>query len=606
MSANSSDHAATLQTLFEAQVRCQPGGVALRDTAGNVTYAELNARANQVARHLVGLGARPGQHVAVCVARSRATVVTLLALLKAGLTPVPMDTNLPEARQQDILRDAAPTWLLVVGPQRESKLAGATYVDLGSPEIARESTEDLGWPARPDACLGVLYTSGVTGRPKGVVVPARAVLGHMLWMWGRFPFRDTDVALLHRSTMLISSSWDYLGPLLGGVPGLLVSEAESHDPSVVWRMCADVGVTHVSGAPAFWDGLIACAERHPGVWSSLRLGTISGEQVNTRIVRRWQRAFPGARLLNVYGSTECVRPLVYDTTDLPVQAERVPIGSALPGVRVFVADEQLQPVEPGQSGEICVVGDCLAEGYLNKPELTDERFMRAPALTGDDSRVFRTGDLGRQLADGGYEVSGRRDQQVKIRGLRVELGDVEAALLAFPGLREVAVVAIDDDASGKVLVAYTVMNPDAAPITPPSWRAFLSARLPDSMIPTFFVPLDDLPRTRSGKTDWRALPAPQIVSGADDGGAPSDGERLLLEIWRGVFGLGTIGRDDDFFVLGGHSLLAMQISSRVTEAVGVELSMDVWSSQPTVRRMARVIDEALQVRPTGAAGAGAA
>lgn len=602
MSENFIDSVASLHALFEAQVACRPRCVALRDTAGTVTYAELNAHANQVARHLVALGARPGQRVAVCLPRTRATVVALLALLKAGLTSVPMDTSLPEARQQDILRDASPTWLLMAGPQQGRELTSATCIDLSSARIACESTEDLGWPARPDACLGVLYTSGVTGRPKGVVVPARAVLGHMFWMWRRFPFRDTDVALLHRSMMLISASWDYLGPLLRGVPSLLVSEAESHDPSVVWRMCADVGVTHASGAPAFWDVLIASAERHPGVWSSLRLGTISGEQVNVRIVRRWQRAFPGARLLNVYGSTECVRPLVYDTTDLPGQAERVPIGSALPGVRVFIADEQLQAVEPGQLGEICVAGDCLTDGYLNQPELTGERFTSAPALTGDDIRVFRTGDLGRQLADGSYEVSGRRDQQVKIRGLRVELGDVEAALLAFPGLRQVAIVAIDDGASSKVLVAYTVMNPDTAPMTAPAWRAFLGARLPDSMIPTFFVQLDDLPRTRSGKTDWSALPAPQVISGADDGGAHSDGERLLLEIWHSVFGLRTIGRDDDFFALGGHSLLAMQISSRVTEAVGVDLSMDVWSSQPTVRRMARVIDDALAARRAGAAG----
>jgi amino acid adenylation domain-containing protein len=583
--------------LFERLAAGRPDAPALFEGGRAISYGELNRRANQLARYLLGRGPAAGRRVAVCLPRSSEMVVSLLAILKAGAAFVPLDSTLPHSRKLSVLRDARPAVLLAAdADDAPPEFDGEVLLTRES--RARIEQEDASNPepgVARDGVLCVLYTSGVTGRPKGVVVPARAVLNHMRWMWRAYPFRGSDVGLLHRSYMLISSTWDYLGPLLGGVPSLVMQENEANDPLAIWRGAVASGVTHVSGSPAFWDAILDHAERHHGEWNSMRLATISGEQVSVRIVRRWQRAFPGARLLNVYGSTECVRPTVYDTSSLPAHAERVPIGPPLPNVRVWVADEELRPLPGGEQGEICVSGPCLAEGYLNQPALTAERFMRDAALAGDGGVVFRTGDLGRVLPDGNLEVTGRRDQQVKIRGYRVELGDVEAALLQSGVLRQAAVLATEEASGWKRLVAYVVAEADPPPSSS-ELRRFLASKLPDYMIPAFFVPLKELPLTRSGKTDWNALPSVAASRRAEGGGeratAPLNAtERAMAGIWSEVFELESVGCDDDFYDLGGHSVMAMQIASRVADAFGVELSTDALLSVHTVREMAKCVDE---------------
>lgn len=578
--------------LFEKLSARMPDAPALLEQGRILTYGELNRRANQLARYLLRRSLGPGERVAICFPRSSEMVVGLLGILKAGAAFVPMDLTLPVSRKLAILKDSGAAILLTADKDSVSSEFDGTTVVMREvqAQIGQEVTSNL--EQTGNTVLGVLYTSGVTGKPKGVIVPAEAVLNHARWMYDTFPLRESDVGLMHRSTMLISSTWDYFGPLLGGIPSLVLSEKEAGDPLIVWKNAIANQVSLVSASPAFWDAILDHVERRPGEWRTLRLATISGEQVSVRIVRRWQRQFPNACLLNVYGSTECVRPTVYDTSNLSSDAERVPVGTPISNVRIHILDDQLRPLPAGEPGEICVSGLCLTEGYLNLPLLTNERFTRNSTLT-DGEVLFRTGDIGRILADGNLEVTGRRDQQVKIRGYRVELGDVEAALLQFSAIRQAVVVATEDPSSGKRLVAYLVADADPPP-SPATLREFLASKLPDYMIPAFFVVMKDLPLTRSGKTDWNALLDPAVYLNVEDRktreliGAT---EQSLAGIWAEVFNIDEISRADDFYDLGGHSVMAMQIASRVLDTFGVELSMEVFLSCRTLSAMARYIDD---------------
>ena len=569
-----------------------PDAPALLGRGRSLSYGELNRRANQLARYLLRHNPGPAERVAICFPRSSDMIVGLLGILKAGAAFVPMDLTLPVSRKLAILNDSGAAILLTADEDNVSSEFDGTTVVLreAQAQIDQEAASNL--EQTGNSVLGVLYTSGVTGRPKGVVVPARAVLNHARWMYQTFPLRQSDVGLMHRSTMLISSTWDYFGPLLGGIPSLVLSENEAADPLVVWKNAIANQVSLVSASPAFWDAILDHVERRPFEWRTLRLATISGEQVSVRIVRRWQRQFPNACLLNVYGSTECVRPTVYDTSALSADAERVPVGTPISNVQVHILDDQLRPLPDGEHGEICVSGLCLTEGYLNLPLLTEERFIRNSTLT-DGEVLFRTGDIGRILADGNLEVTGRRDQQVKIRGYRVELGDVEAALLQFSRLRQAVVMATEDPSSGKRLVAYVVADVNPPP-SPAMLREFLTAKLPDYMIPAFFVALKELPLTRSGKTDWNALLDPAIHLNVEDK-KPKEligaTEQSLAGIWAEVFNIDEIGRGDDFYDLGGHSVMAMQIASRVLDTFGVELPMEIFTSCRTLGAMAKCIDD---------------
>lgn len=578
--------------LFERLAARMPDAPALRERGRSLAYNELNRRANQLARYLLRRNLGPGERVAICFPRSSDMIVGLLGILKAGAAFVPMDLTLPVSRKLAILNDSGAAILLTADQDSVSTEFDGAAVVTREAQAQIEQEDDSNLEQTGNTVLGVLYTSGVTGKPKGVIVPATAVLNHARWMYHTFPFRRSDVGLMHRSTMLISSTWDYFGPLLGGIPSLVLSENEAADPLVVWKNAVANEVSFVSGSPAFWDAILDHVERRPGEWRTLRLATISGEQVSVRIVRRWQRQFPDACLLNVYGSTECVRPTVYDTSRLSTDAERVPVGTPISNVQIHIVDDQLRPMPNGEQGEICVSGLCLTEGYLNLPLLTEERFIQNSTLT-DGEVLFRTGDIGRILADGNLEVTGRRDQQVKIRGYRVELGDVEAALLQFSAIRQAVVVAMEDATSGKRLIAYLVSDVEPPP-SPTMLRDFLASKLPDYMIPAFFVAMKDLPLTRSGKTDWNALLDPTVHLDVGDR-EPKEligaTEESLAVIWSEVFNIDDIGRADDFYDLGGHSVMAMQIASRVLNTFGVELPIEVFLSCRTLGAMAKFIDD---------------
>ena len=605
------ERAATNQPLsgaFEAVAAARDGCTALIRDGRRMSYGELNRRANQFARVLRARGAKSGDLVAVSLDRSFDTYFVLLGILKAGCAYVPLDPKLPTARRMAIAGDCETRLLAVT--DRElllDEFRGETLAawEMGA-ELDAASDENLAIDDVPDDVACVLYTSGSTGKPKGVVVPGRAVLNHAGWMWTAYPFRDDDVALLHRSYLHMAATWDYFGPLLGGIPSVLIPGHQTSDPAVMVRACAEHGVTHVSGSPGFWRAVLDHPAELLEPWRTLRLASTSGEQVPSGVAVDFRRVFPEARLLNVYGITEAVRPAVFDTSGVAGHELRVPIGSPLPNVVVHLLGEDLAPVVDGEVGEICVAGACLSRGYFKRPDLTAERFVPDP-FDDDWPTLFRTGDLGRRREDGNLEYVGRRDHQVKIRGFRVELGDVEAALQQSPAVRRAAVVAREEREGDRRLVAYAVPDGDAVP-SRLELRAYLEARLPDHMIPAAFVLVTELPLTGSGKVDRVALAARDVPAPGGDAAAAAEADRTateqaLAEIWSEVIGVaaGDVGGGQTFTEVGGHSLMAMQIASRVYDAFGVELPLETFFPNPTLRSMSSLIDD-LRAGDTAAAG----
>jgi amino acid adenylation domain-containing protein len=588
MRSEDSNRNSLVQT-FRQTVETFAARVALISEDRQVTCGELDGMANQFARVLRSRGAAPRDLVAVSLDRSVDAFVVLLGILKAGCTYVPLDPSLPALRRTAIAADARARLLVVTRGDfllPEIEAPAILYSEIEA-ECVSLSSGDVGADSADVCC--VLYTSGTTGAPKGVAVPGSAILNHASWMWRAYPFRDGDVALIHRSCVYMAATWDYFGPLLGGAPSLIAPGHGRTDPAVLFKLSLAHGVSHVSGSPGFWRTLLDRPQAQLEAWHTLRLGTTSGEELPVAIVADWRRAFPRATLLNVYGITEAVRPAVYDTAGLTDADARVPIGTPLPNVEMRIVDERLENVETGTVGEICVAGACLTRGYLHPEAGGSGRFF-ADSL---GRTMFRTGDLARLRPDGHIELVGRIDHQVKIRGFRVELEEIEMALHACPAVRQAAVVAHRDRSAEKGLIAYVVPSDG----TYPSWRdldAFLRTRLPDFMVPASFVLVDEIPLTPSGKVDRQTLSVldSPVIRGAVRRPEPmaTATEAALARIWSDVIGVPGMEATNSFLELGGHSLMAMRIATQVELAFGVELPLETFFPNPTLRAMAAAID----------------
>jgi amino acid adenylation domain-containing protein len=576
----------TIQRLFEDQAERTPAGVALSFGGRSLTYAELNARANRLAHHLRAQGVRPEVPVAVCLERSLDTVVAPLAVLKAGGAYVPLDPRLPARRRLDILDDTE-AHLLVV--RREGEIpAGYRGEPLSleevEPTLASTNATNPVRLTHARNLLNIVYTSSSTGRPKGVLVEIGAVVNRLRWMWRAYPFVDGDVAVLHKSLSLVASACEVFGPLLRGVPTVVIDDETLLDPALLWRTLVDNRVSVLLATPSLLEGLLQQAEQRPGEWQGLRLGTTSAEPVPPTMVERWTRAFPGVPLLNLFGATECSSNATFhDARDTPAGAVRVPIGRPLDNVQVHVLDADLRAVPPGTPGELCVSGACLARGYLNRPDLTSLRFVPNPFAGPGHERLYRTGDVALVRPDGSLELIGRKDDQVKVRGFRVELGDVEAALGAHPGVRRCAVAPVEGAPGG--LAAYVVPRERVDRL---ELVAFLRERLPEYMVPATVVLVDALPTTPSGKVARRALPPPEPAPASGDGPLGVE-EEAVARIWSSLLGRGRMGRDEDFFAAGGHSLLAMRAAARMTEALGVEVPVRALFEGRTVAATVRAL-----------------
>nr|WP_245494772.1 non-ribosomal peptide synthetase [Rhizobium leguminosarum] len=588
-----------VHALFEAQVRRAPDAVALVFEEQSISYGALNADANRLAHHLIGLGVRPDQPVAICVERSPAMVVGLLAILKAGGAYVPLDPAYPSERLRQLLDDAGPRLLLCDAAGRAALgaevIANLSVVDLNAatPAWADQSADDpdphaLGLTARHLAY--VIYTSGSTGTPKGVMVEHRGMTNYL--SWARESYAPTSSSVVSSSLAFDATVNSLFAPLVAGGHALLTKEGDEVE-GIRSRVRIPCGLVNIT--PMLLD-VLGQQLQSAGDASQVEVLVIGGEALSSSTVELWRHIQPAARMVNEYGPTEAVVGCAFH--DIPADfsaSTNVPIGRPIANTRIYLLDGHGAPVPFGAVGELYIGGAGVARGYLNRPDLTAERFLADPFSGKAGARMYRSGDLARYLPDGNLEFLGRNDDQVKIRGFRIEPGEIAARLLEHELVGDAAVVAHADAAGDKRLVAYVVVKmtdgsaeADGAGLAS-SLRAHLGGLLPDYMVPSAFVRLDALPLTVNGKLDRKALPVPDDDAYARRAYEAPQGEieTLLAGIWAELLGVERVGRHDNFFELGGHSLLAVRLLVRLTEALAVELPLAILFAKPTLAELAR-------------------
>lgn len=572
-----------IHELLEERAASRPNAVAVVCEGRSLTYAELNNRSNQLARYLRRKLGGVDALVGICVDRGLEMVVGLLGILKSGGAYLPLDPDYPPERLAYMLRDADPRVVLTLERLRDRLRDTATDVitlDSDWSDIAAEQTDDLDRPSGlgVENLAYVIYTSGSTGEPKGVMVEHRHVTRLFAATAHWFDFNERDIWTLFHSFAFDFSVWELWGALLYGGRIVVVPHATARSPRDFYRLLCDEGVTVLNQTPSAFAQLIDAqaesTEKH-----SLRVVIFGGEALELRRLRPWVRRNGAERpqLVNMYGITETTVHVTYrQLTEEDIESERSsPIGKPIPDLRIYLLDPHGRVVPIAVAGEIYVGGAGVARGYLNRPELTGKRFIRDPFSADPQERLYKSGDLGRWRADGAIEYLGRNDHQIKIRGFRVELGEIEAQLMSHPQVKGAVVVAREDIAGEKRLVAYVV--PSESPAVAPSveaLRTHLKAKLPEHMVPSACVLLGSFPLTANGKLDRNALPAP------DERAVPmqvyvaprNELERKLCEIWAEVFGLPRVGIEDNFFALGGDSILGLRIVGR-SRAFGVILEV---------------------------------
>ena len=585
-----------IHEVFEAQVAKNPGAVALRFRGQSMSYKELDDRANQLARHLHAAGVRSGDRVGICLERSFELIVGLLAILKAGAVYVPLDSELPPERLEFMIKDAALFVVLTVIPQSFKLSFVRTLLCLDKLEQEALEEPSAALPASGIATdpAYVMYTSGSTGKPKGTVIPHRGVV-RLVRNTNYWRFTPGDVFLQLAPVTFDASTLEIWGPLLNGgrlvifPPGLPSLEE-------LGRAIRDEAVTVLWLTAGLFHQMVD--EQLPYL-RQVKCLLAGGDVLSPAHVAKAVDALPNCQLINGYGPTENTTFTCYFPVPRPWPAARpVPIGRPIANTSVYVLDKNLAPVPVGVPGELYTGGDGLALEYLSQPELTQARFIANPFATGELSRLYRTGDIVRWLADGTLEFIGRADNQVKIRGYRVEPGEVENVLAQHPAVKASVVAVREDPKLGRQLVAYLVPQP-GCDAEEGELRKFIGQRVPAYMVPAHFVTLGELPLTANGKVDRRALPSLDRSAASPQPLAlpQTPTERLVADIWCEVLGRTEVGVDDDFFSLGGHSLLATQVISRVGKVCRVELPVLAIFEAPTIARLALEIERAQSHEP---------
>ncbi|MFE9635253.1 amino acid adenylation domain-containing protein [Streptomyces sp. NPDC006463] len=598
----------TIPDLFAAQAARTPDAVAVSYEGESLTYADLDARANRLARLLARRGAGPERFVALALPRSADLVVAVLAVLKSGAAYVPLDPDYPADRLAYMVEDARPALLVTrtdaglpagLGADTQTLLLDEEAVGAAlaaEPDTAPEPALHPHHPAY------VIYTSGSTGRPKGVVVPHQNVVRLFGATDHWFHFGPDDVWTLFHSYAFDFSVWELWGPLLHGGRLVVVPHAVSRSPEEFLKLLADERVTFLNQTPSAFYQLMQADRENPAVGDRLALEHVvfGGEALDLWRLADWYERH-GDRapvLVNMYGITETTVHVSHLALDAPSAAAGPGsmIGGAIPDLRIYVLDGGLRPAAPGVAGEMYVAGEGLARGYWGRPELTAGRFVADP-FGEPGARMYRTGDVARWTEDGTLEFVGRADDQVKIRGFRIELGEIEAVLGSHPSVAQTAVVVREDQPGDRRLAAYLV-PPSGASADIQQVRAHAAQNLPEYMVPAAFVALEALPLTPNGKLDRKALPVPETGAGSGGGRAPRTAqEEILCGLFAEVLGADAVTVDDHFFDLGGHSLLATRLVSRIRAALGVELAIRTLFEAPTVAALAERIGEAAVARP---------
>ncbi len=572
-----------IHQLFEEQAERTPDAVAVVYEDQQLTYRELNARANQLAHYLKKLGVGPDVLVGICVERSLEMIVGLLGILKAGGAYVPLDPKYPRERLAFMLEDAQIEVLLtqekvaISGPFSGRKI-NAVCLDRDWNTISKEDTHNLPRAARLDHLAYVIYTSGSTGQPKGVAIEHRNTVAFLYWAKSVFTTDELAGVLASTSICFDLSVFELFATLSWGGKVILVEDALALN-----KTASLSEVTLINTVPSALSELLA----NDGLPRSVRTVNLAGEPLAPELVRRIYQGGAVEKVYDLYGPSETT---TYSTFALRTDKGRATIGRPIANTRIYILDAALAPVPIGVPGELYIGGSGVARGYWCRPELTAERYLRDPFTGKSGARMYRTGDLARYLADGNIEYLGRVDNQVKLRGFRIEPGEVNAALNACPGVKVSHVLARRQKTGELGLTAYYVENPMAAtPPTAADLRRFLAERLPNYMVPVSYISVPTIPLTPNGKVDPKALPDPQNqeVQNHYEYVAPRDEmEAILCKLWGEILKLDRVGIDDDFFAIGGHSLLAAKLFSRLDEHFGRSLPLGVLFASPTVRGLA--------------------
>ena len=597
--------------LIEEQAARTPDSVAVEYGDLRLRYRQLDESANRLAQRLRRLGAGPDRLVALCVQRCPQLVVALLGVLKSGAAYLPVSPDDPAERVTGLLAGARPVAVLAQAGTRDrvGGWSGPVLLidDILDPGIDPHRGEPGGTPHHPVTAghpVYVIYTSGSTGRPKGVINSHRAVVNELRCMQEAYRLDGTDRVLLKTPYTFDVSVWEFFWPLLAGAR-IVVSEPDGHlDPRYLARLVRERAVTTVQFVPTmlreFLDADVTGS-------ASLRQVLCIGEALPHDLQERFFRRLPEVRLHNLYGPAEAAVHVTAWQCQPDPRATTVPIGRPIANTTAYVLDDALRPVPIGAPGQLYLGGVCVGHGYLGAARLTAERFWPDPFGRDPGSRIYATGDLVRHRPDGNLEFLGRIDQQVKIRGFRVEPGEVEAAVLAEPAVREAVVLSAPDPRGDTRLVAYVTADPGHE-VDPSVLRDRLRARLPGHLVPGAVLVLADLPRSPNGKLDRRALPEPpgEARDGAGTYVAPrSELEAELAGLWEDLFET-RIGVHDNFFELGGHSLLAIRLMSLIEDKFSVALPLRVLFDTPTVAALAGQVASGLaELLGTGPGASGA-
>ncbi|CAD5921078.1 non-ribosomal peptide synthase/polyketide synthase [Planktothrix agardhii] len=592
--------------LFEEQVKRTPDAVAVVCSEQKLTYNELNCRANQLAHYLRKLGVKPDELVGICLERSLDMIVGLLAILKVGGAYVPIDPDYPQERISFMLQDTQVKIILTCESLQNSLQNHQTIViclDKDWQQINQASLENLNSTVSADNLAYVIYTSGSTGIPKGVIVTHQAV-NRLVLNTNYIQFTPDDRVVQASNIAFDAATFEIWGALLNGAKIIIIAKSVLLSPQELALSLKENQISVLFLTTAFFNQL---ANLVPQAFSSLRCLLFGGEAVEPKWVQEVLEKGAPQRLLHVYGPTENTTfSSWYLVENVASTATTIPIGKAIANTQIYLLDKNLQPVPIGVVGELHIGGMGLAKGYLNRPELTQEKFIPNPfekdevipptPLNKDGnepSKLYKTGDLARYLPDGNIEYLGRIDNQVKIRGFRIELGEIEALLNQNEDVQSACVIAREDNPGDKRLVAYLVPQPEII-LTIDEIRQFLKAKLPDYMVPNAFVILEALPLTPNGKIDRRALPVPDLQSQGEYIAPRNPIEEKLAQIWGEVLKLERVSIEDNFFELGGHSLLATQAISRLQETFEIVLPLRYLFESPTIAQLSAVILKELQ------------
>jgi amino acid adenylation domain-containing protein len=589
------DSGRRLHDAFEAQVAQRPGAVALVYEGRELTFQQLELEANRVANELLAHGVAPGERVGLYVERGFELIFALLGVIKAGAAYVPLDTAYPEDRVKFMLEDAG-CRLVLTSPHLTGKVGSACRViDVAGDEVRAASSERPVCAITSDRHCYTIYTSGSTGRPKGVVLTHRAVINTIDYVTRELDIGPQDRLLFVTSPSFDLSVFDVFGALGVGASVEVASKALLEDPAALAARLLEPGLTIWDSAPPALARLAPFLSS--GKSPTLRRVMLSGDWIPVWLPGLLQQTFPGVQVHSFGGATEAaIWSNHYHVQSMRSTWTSVPYGYPIQNCRYYVLDHHLRPLPIGVAGDLYIAGVCLAEGYLNREELTRERFIADPFVPGE--RMYKTGDLSRYWPDSTLEFLGRADSQVKIRGFRVELGEIEAALVQIPDVLDAVCTVYVDASEQKSLVAYLVPHAGKA-LSEGAVRAALGERLPDFMVPSHFVMLPALPLSPNGKVDRKALPSPSARSGAEPPVPPrNEYERRLVDIWKELLKKDDIGIKDDFFALGGHSLLAVMLITRIKNELGVDLRLTRVLEKPTIESLAQCIEQDSDAPPS--------